>query len=393
MLITAFAVATCVLWVIAFVGFVWNVRRVPRLEEELEDSPLPGGPWPRVSVIVPACNEAEHIETAVRSLLAQDYPSLEVIAVDDRSTDATGAVLDRLASADPRLSVLHIETLPAGWLGKVHAMHCAVQRATGEWLLFTDADVHYAPEALKHALRYAQACRADHLALVPRFVRSGFWLGVAVATFGLVLFLAARAGNVNRPNSKTPFGIGAFNLVRAEVFARTPGFEWIRLEPGDDFGLGVMVRAAGGRTRLAFAEQELSIEWYDSLRAMFVGLEKNAFGASAQYSAWRMALSVVAAVLLTAGPAVALIGGVAGGSRLMLGAALAAVAAHVASSFLLVREKRSEIFGLLLLPVGVLLFVAMLLRSGIKCLVNDGIDWRGTHYSIAQLRAGQRVKL
>jgi glycosyltransferase involved in cell wall biosynthesis len=392
MLIAAYAVATCVLWVFAFVGFVWNVKRVPRLEEALEGAPPPAGPWPRVSVIVPACNEAEHIEVTVRSLLAQDYPHLEVIAVDDRSTDATGAVLDRLASADPRLSVLHIETLPAGWLGKVHAMHCAVERATGEWLLFTDADVHYAPEALKHALGYARACRADHLTLVPRFVHGGFWLGVAVGTFGLVLFLAARAGSVNRPNSNTPFGIGAFNLVRAEVFSRTPGFEWLRLEPGDDFGLGVMIRAAGGRTRLAFAEQELSIEWYDSLRAMFVGLEKNAFGAGAHYSLWRMALAVLALVLLTAGPAVALIGGVAG-SRAMLGAALAAVAAHVVSSFLLVREKRSEMLGLLLLPAGMLLFAAMLLRSGIKCLANGGIDWRGTHYSIAELRAGQRVKL
>ena len=389
---SVYAVATCALWTLVFAGFVWNVRRVPRMEDERRASSEPQIPWPRLSVIVPACNEGEHIEAAVGSLLAQDYPALEVVAVDDRSTDATGEILDRMARTEPRLTVLHVDSLPAGWLGKVNAMQQGVQAATGEWLLFTDADVHYEPAALRHAVDYARRFGADHLTLTPRFVLDGFWLAVAVRTFGLLLFLMARAGSVNSPGSKTPFGIGAFNLVRSDLFARTPGFAWLKLEPGDDFGLGMMVRAAGGRTRLAFAEQDLSIRWYPSVRAMFAGLEKNTFGPGAQYSVWRLAVSALALVLLTIGPPAAAVVGVVTGSAVLLGAASVAIASHVIASLLLVRGERSEISSLLCFPVGMLMFVAMVLRSSIKCLRNGGIDWRGTHYSIDELRAGQRVK-
>jgi glycosyltransferase involved in cell wall biosynthesis len=387
-----YAVAACATWMLAFAGFVWNVRRVPRMEDEPSAAGEPQGPWPRLSVIVPACNEGEHIEAAVGSLLAQDYPNLEVVAVDDRSTDDTGEILERVARTEPKLSVLHVDSLSAGWLGKVNAMQQGVQAATGDWLLFTDADVHYEPAALRHAIDYAQRFGADHLALTPRFVLDGLWLAVAIRTFGLLLFLMARAGSVNSPDSKTPFGIGAFNLVRADVFARTPGFAWLRLEPSDDFGLGMMIRAVGGHTRLAFAEQDLSIRWYPSVRAMFAGLEKNTFGPGAQYSVWRLAVSVLALVLLTLGPPAAAIAGFVTGSPILLGAALAAFAAHAVASFALVRDERSEILSLLLFPAGMLMFVAMMLRSSIKCLRNGGIDWRGTHYSIAELRAGQRVK-
>ncbi len=392
MLLAIYVVATCAIWLLCFAGFVWNVRRVPRLEDELRDVPERVETWPRLSVIVPACNEADQIEAALRSLLAQDYPALEVIAVDDRSIDATGEILDRLARIDSRLRVRHVETLPDGWLGKVNAMHQGVRLASGEWLLFTDADVHYAPGALRRAVGYAQRTGADHLALMPHFELAGFWLAVAVRTFGLLLFLLARAGSVNTPGSKTPFGVGAFNLVRTDLFARTRGFEWLRLEPGDDVGLGMMVREAGGRTRLAFAEQDLSIEWYPTVRAMFAGLEKNTFGPGAQYSVWRLAVMVLALVLLTIGPAVGLIGGFLTGRHVLVGASLLVLATHVAASFMLVRERRSEVVSLLLLPVGMLIFVAMLVRSSLKCLRTGGIDWRGTHYSLEQLRAGQRVK-
>ena len=391
-MLTAYAVSACAVWVLCFAGFVWNVRRVPRMEDELGEIRAPEGAWPRLSVIVPARNEGEHIESALVSLLTQDYPNLEVVAVDDRSTDATGAILGRLASSEPRLRAVHIETLPAGWLGKVHAMYRASQVVTGEWLLFTDADVHYAPGALRRAIVYARSCGVDHLALMPRFVLDKFLLSVAVRTFGLLLFLMARAGTVNAPGSRTPFGVGAFNLVRADVFARTPGFEWLRLEPGDDFGLGMMIRDVGGRTRLAFAERDLSIAWYGSVRAMFAGLEKNTFGPGAHYSVWRLAIATLALGALTAGPAVAGVCGLVTGSSVLLGAAATAFVAHVVASFALVREQRSEVVSLLCLPIGMLMFIAMVLRSSVKCLRNGGIDWRGTHYSIEELRAGQRVK-
>lgn len=391
-LLTVYTVVFCAAWTLLIIGFMWAAKGVPSLDEELKPLGVAAETWPSLSIIVPACNEAEHIESAIQSILAQDYPDLEIIAVNDRSTDATGAILDRLAERDSRLQVLHIRNLPTGWLGKVNAMHQGVQRAKGEWLLFTDADVHYRPRALRRALRYAQHHRADHLALVPEVVANSFLLDVAVRAFGLMLLLAARAARVNVPNSKTPFGIGAFNLVRIDVFNKTPGFEWLRLEPGDDYGLGVMINQAGGRTRLAFADKDLSVSWYESVGAMFKGLEKNMFGPGARYQWWRMLVAVFGLWVIVAAPWVALIGGVMTGSRIMLGAALVAMAFHIGFSFFFIREKRSETLSLLLFPLGLLMFTAMALQSGFKCLRNGGIDWRGTHYSLDELRAGQRVK-
>lgn len=391
-LITVYTVSSCALWTLVFIGFMWTLKGLPRLDEELKTLRVAVEKWPSLSIIIPACNEAEHIESAMKSILAQDYPNLEVIAVNDRSTDATGDILNRLAKTDLRLQVLHIRSLPHGWLGKVNAMHQGVQRAKGEWFLFTDADVHYHAGALRRALTYAQHYRVDHLALVPRLVINSFLLEAAVRAFGLLLLLAARAAKVNLPNSKTPFGIGAFNLVRAGLFKKTPGFEWLRLEPGDDYGLGVMVNEASGSTRLAFADKDLSMAWYENVGAMFKGLEKNMFGPGAHYKWWRMLVVVFGLWALLAAPCVALIAGMITGSWIMLGAAFVAVTFHVIFSFFFVLEKRSETLSLLLFPLGMLMFTAMVLQSGLKCLRNSGIDWRGTHYSIDDLRAGQRVK-
>ena len=391
-LITLYVVLSCGVWTMALIDLMRSLRALPLLDDDPQHLPASAKKWPSLSVIVPACNEAQHIEAAIRSILAQDYPDLEIIAINDRSTDPTGEILNRIADTHSQLQVLHIRNLPAGWLGKVNAMHQGVQRAKGEWLLFTDADVHFRPGALRQAMSYAQQHGVDHLALIPRVISHGFWLELAVRTFGLLLLLSVRAWKVNTPKSKTPFGIGAFNLVQASVFNKTPGFEWLRLEPGDDYGLGIMINDVGGRTRLAFADNDLSITWYDNLGAMFRGLEKNMFGPGAHYKWWRMLAAVFGLWALVAGPWVGLVAGAMMGSRLALAAALLAMTFHVAFSVLAVRERRSEMLSLLLLPLGVLIFTAMALRAGIKCLRSGGIDWRGTHYSIDDLRAGQRVK-
>src|SRR5262249_47556006 len=132
------------------------------------------GCWPSVAIIVAARNEAAMVEQATRSLLALDYPDLSVIAVDDRSTDGTGPILDVLATGDSRLQVVHIHELPAGWLGKTHALQSAAETASARWLLFTDADVVFAPDTLLRAIALAERSRIDHLAVVPDVVTESF---------------------------------------------------------------------------------------------------------------------------------------------------------------------------------------------------------------------------
>ena len=114
-----------------------------------------------VSIIVPARNEEDDIEGPLLSLLALDYQNYEVIAVNDRSTDRTGQVMDRIAAlpnAQGRLKILHIESLPTGWMGKPHAMWTAAQQASGDWLLFTDADVFFKPDSIRRGTRLCRGC-------------------------------------------------------------------------------------------------------------------------------------------------------------------------------------------------------------------------------------------
>src|SRR6185503_735296 len=142
----------CALWVVLFAYLFWALRRIPELARQNLSLPLR---WPKLTVVIPACNEAEHIESAAKTLIAQDYPDLEIILLNDRSTDTTAAIIDRLARDDNRVKAIHIETLPAGWLGKVHALDQGVARAQGEWILCTDADVHFAPGILRQAVAFA----------------------------------------------------------------------------------------------------------------------------------------------------------------------------------------------------------------------------------------------
>src|SRR5438067_687542 len=133
----------------------------------------PAAGLPKLTIVVPARNEEQHVESAVRSMLALDYEDFEVIAIDDRSNDDTGGVLDRLVaehSGAPALRVLHINELPTGWLGKPHAMWMAGQQAIGDWLLFTDADVRLRADALRRAVAYAEATKADHLVIFPSHI-------------------------------------------------------------------------------------------------------------------------------------------------------------------------------------------------------------------------------
>jgi hypothetical protein len=174
---------------------------------------------PRVSIIVPARNEAAMIETAVRSLLAIDYPNYELIVVDDRSEDATGEILDRLkAEHGARLVVVHVRELPPGWLGKTHAMWSAARQATGEWILFSDADVVHAPEALRRAVGYAERERAAHMVLLPTMLMESTGERMMISFFQAMFIFAYRPWKVRDPKARDSMGVGAFNMVRRSAY-------------------------------------------------------------------------------------------------------------------------------------------------------------------------------
>ena len=371
-----------------------SIANMPMLRGEGGNLPADSAEWPLLSIIIPACNEADHFEAALRSVLAQDYPRLQIVLINDRSTDTTGDIIDRLAGSDARIKAVHISSLPSGWLGKVHALHRGVGYASGEWILFTDADVYYQPGALRRAVCYAKRHRLDHLACFPEMITlSAFWLDVTVRSFLLLLCSNARLAEVNRDNSRWPIGIGAFNLVSAAAFERTPGFEWLRMEPGDDLGLGLMLKQTGARTHLVNGDGEIKVHWYESLGAMTRGLEKNSFGPTADYSYLRQLFMVVSLWCLAAVPLLSLLTGLYLDDAVLFGAGCVAVLATLATALLMPRKAPVDILAWLLMPCGAFFVSLIMLRSAWKCFRNGGIDWRGTHYPIAELRRGQRVRI
>lgn len=338
-----------------------------------------------VSIVVAGRDEERGIEAATQSLLEQRHPDLEIIAIDDRSTDRTGAILDRLALEDSRLRVTHVKELPEGWLGKNHALWLGASQARGSWLLFTDADVVMEPDAVTRALGYAEREGFDHLTLLPEVIVPGFWLQAFVTTFSVWGMAASRPWVVKRSDNRRFIGLGAFNLVRAESYARAGGHEKIRLRPDDDLKLGKILKQSGARTDVLRGRGAVSVEWYSSLREAIGGLMKNSFSVIE----YRVILALGGALLYliaALGPLVAM--GFGGTATRLLGAG--ALLAELAAAFALSRDIPTPRRSVLAFPIACLILCWVLLRATFTTLAAGGIRWRGTFYSLRELK-GNRV--
>ena len=227
--------------------------------------------------LIPACNEATTIERALRTLLKQNYPNLEVVVVNDRSDDETGAISIVLANEDNRVRTVHIDHLPNGWLGKVYALKMAAEQASGEWLLCSDADIHFAKDCLKRAVLYAEQESLDHLSLLPTMTSRSIWARFSIVSAMRAILLAVKPWHVNDIDRPEGLGVGAFNMVRRVAFEDTMGFEWFKMDVADDVALGQMMKNATGRSHILLAYDTVEVEWYPSVEKVFLGLEKNAF--------------------------------------------------------------------------------------------------------------------
>lgn len=344
--------------------------------------------WPGLNIVIPACNEEEGIEKAVKSLLLQDYPDLKIILVDDRSTDNTGDIIDKLA-LDERVKAVHITELPENWLGKVHAQSVAINEVDSEWVLFTDADINFKPGTLKKAVSYVLNKNADHLALLPMVLTQSYWLEVIIRTFGLMFLFSTRVHELEKPDTQTYIGVGAFNLVKKSILEQSEGLKWLRMEVADDVGMGLLIKRSGGKSVFAMATKLLSVAWYPSIRAMFVGLEKNLFGAGMHYQIIRLLVMVVLMWLLIFAPFIVL--AISTPTWLDVLALLTLVWIPVMMVTGKVTSGARYSVGLFI-PLGQIIISLMMLWSGITCLFRGGIVWRGTLYPIKKLKKYQRIK-
>lgn len=359
-------------------------RRVPDLADVPADGPPPGGAWPPVAVVVAARDEARGIEAAMRSLLEIDYPALELVAVDDRSTDGTGEILDRLAAEDPRLRVVHVRDLPDGWLGKNHALHLGQEATSADLVLFTDADVVFSPAALRRAVRLLLDRGADHLAVVPDMRVPTFAGRAFLTAFAVCFTVYTRPWKVSDPRSRAHVGIGAFNLVRRTSLRAIDGFGRLPLRPDDDLKLAKTLKRAGARALVATGQDDVGVEWYASYGEALRGLEKNMFagvGYSVAAVAGISAGMIVAWLWPFAGVVVA-----RGTAQLLCAVAVAEILLIVVAA---VRRTTTGLLAVLLVPLGFVLFLYAFWRSTALALARGAIQWRGTRYPLALLRTNR----
>lgn len=292
-LITIWGYATIVFWLVLLgPSLVMMLRK--RVSRCVSQTEIPAE-WPRISVIVPAKDEAETLEANLNSLLDSDYPDLEIIAVNDRSTDETGAIMERVAARATtekriRMQVLHIEELPADWLGKSHAMYQGTQQATGELLLFTDGDIIFSPHAIADATRIFLKRKLDHLCLLPQLAQGSLIEMALITFFGFLLTGGTFLWLVPTRWNFAYLGIGAFNLIRRDVYKQIGGHATIKLDVLDDIKLGKLVKNHGYQQDFYLGIEELKVRWQPSAWGVITGVEKNSF-ASFQYSVIKLSLA------------------------------------------------------------------------------------------------------
>jgi hypothetical protein len=373
---------TLVFWGVALSGLGATIRilfelryaqRLPLLDSLGETSVRP-----KVSVVLAARNEEARIETAVRQLLGQEDVDLEIIVVDDRSSDQTSKILHRLAGEDSRLTNVRVEELPENWLGKCHACYMGAALATGEWILFTDADVWLRPDTIIRAVLLANRESADHVCLTP-----GVAPGTLPAQAWHLMFLLGLAGwlaRVNLDQRGAYVGMGAFNLVRTPAYQASGGYGKLRLTVVDDVKLGLLLQRAGKRTRGFIGGPDAECHWPSNVLGMIKIMEKNYFAILDYRTLLVLGLAITMSVFWIAGMMGPLTGSPAGRA-----AGLGLFSMCIPGAIVARRLGWSPA-GAILIPFILPLIAYAVINSAVVTLRQGGVRWRDTFYPLKVLR-------
>jgi cellulose synthase/poly-beta-1,6-N-acetylglucosamine synthase-like glycosyltransferase len=367
-------------WIINAIDVARGSRKLPAIRDI---APLDDTDCPPVSILFAARDEEEKLPGALRTFLALDYPRYEVIAADDRSEDRTSEILRAAAEKDARLKYVRIDSLPAGWLGKPHAMQQAFERSSGEWIVFTDADVHFSPDLLRRAVALAKRDLLDHLTLLSDAEMHTIGERIVLTFFGMGFLMGIRPWRANDARSKGYAGVGAFQLLRRSAYEAIGTHRRLAMEVVDDMKLGKLVKEARFRSGVAKAWKEVRVRWHAGVGNIIRGTTKNFF-ASSGYNLGLVSFQLVMMLAACVAPWVALpfLRGLALGFDAIAVAMMIAIHAGVC-----IQVGASPVYALTE-PMGALIFCWMLARSTIVTLWNGGIEWRGTFYPLEELRRG-----
>ena len=374
-------------YLLIFVFLYWLIRgldlvigilfRIPYLKKSDHSSSKMN--YPKVSIIFAARNEALHINQAIEKMLMQNYPDFEVIAVNDRSNDETGMILN--AINHPRLKVVHITELPKHWLGKTHALYQGYGISTGEWILFTDADVQMETQTLSMAMQAIENKQLDHLALFPKVIIKNYFENIFVSYFSLIFNMHFRTWAAQSSRSKAYVGIGAFNLVRRDVYKKIGTHQSLAMDIADDMMLGKRIKRSGFHQMAMYGYSHISVRWVDGIKGVFNSLHKNSFR-GLNYNFLMLGIATLGMLLVDILPFV--------GLWMFHGTEFGLCAAAVGLIGLIYLSGSCYVPATILaFPAHMfscLLFVFILWRSALSALKNNGVRWRGTVYSLKELR-------
>jgi hypothetical protein len=368
------------IWFKQSIDLAFGALSIPALKNV---APLNDADCPSVSILFAARDEAEKLPAALETFLALDYPQYDVIAVNDRSVDATESILGSAARKDSRLKVINISSLPSGWLGKPHALQEAFEHSTGEWLIFTDADVHFEPDVLRLAIALAEQRHWDHLPLLCHAKMFSVGEKIAMTFFGMAFLLGVRPWRASNPKSGSYVGIGAFQLIRRSTYEKIGQHRRLAMEVVDDVKLGKLVKEAGCSSGIAKSGALVSVYWHAGVRNIIQGTTKNFF-ATTGFSLPIVCVQILGLWSLSVMPWVAL-PFVQGWARIFAGIAVGL--AICAEGGVAIENGVSPLYALTH-PIGALIFGWMLTRSTIVTLWQGGITWRGTFYPLKELKRG-----
>lgn len=345
-----------------------QLSRQPLIEEQ-----------PSLAIIIAVRNEEEDLEKALQSICHINYQNCRIIIINDRSTDSTTEILTGFKLRYPQLNVVTLNVLPEGWLGKNNALYQGYLNSTEEWLLFTDADIVFHPDAINRALGYAVNNQLDHLTIIPEMVSRSTLLNSVFATFCIMLMMHMKPWDAKNPKSKSSAGIGAFNLVRRSAYEKIGTHAKIKLRPDDDLQLGMKIKSAQLRQDVLAAKGYICLEWYKDLKDFGNGILKNSF-ATANYKltiAFANVLFILISIALPM-PVMFIFGTTA--IRLMASAMLLC---HITYMIAVPPNKWWYAF---MIPFSGFFTAWIFLRASVITVKQGGIYWRDSFYSLKTLR-------
>ena len=365
------------IWIVVVLTSTYSIMRMrdlPATHEVDLDTDNP----PKVTVVLAARDEEDHIENTIRSLLAQKHVDLSVVIVNDGSCDETPTILDRMAEAEDRMQVIHIDELPERWIGKCYALHRGTLKAHGRWILLTDADIRMTPDVIARAVASAESKRAHHICLMPN-QQNATRLGQASL---LMLFLGMPNAFNKANRDKQGVGFGAFNLVRVDALHDIGGFETLRMEVVDDHQLGHLLHNNGKRTCGFFAGHDVEMDFARTPADVVRALEKNAF-AMIRYNIGIACLSAI----ITAAMVLGAVAGPFTGTFTGL-AASAGFLGLIVPGIMFARRFNWPVSAGLLAPLGFIVMLTAGANSIVKTLWSGGVRWHDRFYPLDELRQG-----